>query len=245
MSAQIIPVDPDNARTLARHATEIRRLGKQVVSDVIEIGRLLVESKKLAGHGNWLSWLEKEFGWTDKTAENFMNVARFSAGKIETVSNLNLPMRGLYLLAAPSTPETATQEVISRAEAGEPVTLNTVKEIVGRAKQDDRRGPRVETNKDAGIHNKQTATETRVPPQLTCSPMLERLKWEVYAFSHHFEDAIGEAKNRKHQMSRAEVNAVAHAFNDIAKLAIDATDEMMKELKARGPMLASNRRAAR
>jgi hypothetical protein len=118
MTAQIIHADPDNARTLARHAAEIRRLGKQVVSDVIEIGRLLVESKKLAGHGNWLPWLEKEFGWTDKTAENIMNVARFSADKIETVSNLNLPMRGLYLLATPSTPETAKLEVISRAEAG-------------------------------------------------------------------------------------------------------------------------------
>jgi DUF3102 family protein len=148
MTAQIIPVDPDNERTLARHATEIRRLGKRAVSDVIEIGRLLVESKKLAGHGNWLPWLEKEFGWTDKTAENFMNVARFSADKIETVSNLNLPLSGLYLLAAPSTPEVAKQEAISRAEAGEPIPLNTVKEIVGRARQGDRpedlRGERAE-----------------------------------------------------------------------------------------------------
>jgi hypothetical protein len=178
-------------------------------------------------------WLEREFQWTDDTALNYMRV--HDLVKNRNFRDLsNIPVSGLFLLAAPSTPEGAKQEVISRAEAGEPVTLNTVKEIVGRAKQDDRRGPRVETNKDAGIHNKQTATETRVPPQLTCSPMLERLKWEVYAFSHHFEDAIGEAKNRKHQMSRAEVNAVAHAFNDIAKLAIDATDEMMKELKARG-----------
>jgi hypothetical protein len=133
MTAQIIPVDPDNARTLARHAAEIRRIGKQTVSGVIEMGRRLIECKKLAGHGNWLPWLEKEFGWTDKTAENFMNVARFSADKIETVSNLNLPMRGLYLLAKPSTPETAKQEAISRAEAGEPVTLNTVKAIVRHA----------------------------------------------------------------------------------------------------------------
>jgi hypothetical protein len=72
MTAQIIPVDPDNARTLARHATEIRRLGKQVVSDVIEIGRLLVESKELVGHGDWIPWLSREFQWSDKTAERFI-----------------------------------------------------------------------------------------------------------------------------------------------------------------------------
>jgi hypothetical protein len=78
MTAQIIPVDPDNARTLARHATEIRRLGKQVVSDVIEIGRLLVESKELLGHGDWLPWLSREFQWSDTTAERFMRVHRLS-----------------------------------------------------------------------------------------------------------------------------------------------------------------------
>jgi hypothetical protein len=101
---------------------------------------------------------------------------------------------------------------------------------VGRAKQADR-----EPRRDAGIHNKQTAAETREPPQVTCSLMLEKLNWDFYGVNRHFEDAMEEARNRKHQMSRAEVNAVGHVFNDFAKLAIDATDEMMKELRARGP----------
>jgi hypothetical protein len=138
MTAQIIPVDPDNARTLARHATEIRRLGKRVVSDVIEIGRLLVESKELVGHGDWLPWLSREFQWSDTTAERYMRVHKLSL-KNGNLPNLDIPLSGLYRLAAPSMPEVAKQEAISRAEAGEPMTLNTIKEIVGRAKQDDRR----------------------------------------------------------------------------------------------------------
>jgi hypothetical protein len=141
MTAQIIPVDPDNARTLARHATEIRRLGKQVVSDVIEIGRLLVESKELVGHGNWLSWLEREFQWTDDTALNYMRVHELAKNRnFRDLSNI--PLSGLFLLAAPSTPETAKQEAIGRAEAGEPIPLNTVKEIVGRASRLERRARR-------------------------------------------------------------------------------------------------------
>jgi hypothetical protein len=134
MTTQIISVDPDNARTLARHATEIRRLGKQVVSDVIEIGRLLVESKELVGHGDWLPWLSREFQWSDTTAERFMRVHRLSL-KNGNLPNLDIPLSGLYLLAAPSTPEIAKREAVSRAEAREPITLNTVKEIVGRARQ--------------------------------------------------------------------------------------------------------------
>jgi len=31
-------------------------------------------NKAIAGHGNWYSWLEREFGWTDDTALNFMRV---------------------------------------------------------------------------------------------------------------------------------------------------------------------------
>jgi len=32
------------------------------IRDIIEIGRRLTDAKAIAGHGNWLPWLEKEFG---------------------------------------------------------------------------------------------------------------------------------------------------------------------------------------
>jgi hypothetical protein len=43
---------PSDNRILAKHAAAIRRLGKRVVADVIEIGRLLTECKRICGHGN-------------------------------------------------------------------------------------------------------------------------------------------------------------------------------------------------
>jgi hypothetical protein len=61
-----------HARTLAEHADAIRSLGKQTVAKIIEIGRRLAEAKRLVGHGNWLPWLNREFGWTEQTALNFM-----------------------------------------------------------------------------------------------------------------------------------------------------------------------------
>jgi hypothetical protein len=42
--------------------------------------------------------------------------------KSETVSDLDIPLRGLYLLAAPSTPAPARQEIIERAGQGEKLT---------------------------------------------------------------------------------------------------------------------------
>ena len=63
---------------LAEHAAEIRRLGKRVVADIIEIGRRLTKCKRICGHGNFLPWLDREFGWSEDTAERFIQVAALS-----------------------------------------------------------------------------------------------------------------------------------------------------------------------
>jgi len=118
---------------LAEHAAEIRRLATRVVKDVIEIGRLLTKAKPIAGHGNWLSWLEREFGWSDRTAENYMRVYTLST-KFETVSNLCIDLRALYLLTAKSTPPEVRGEIIARAEAGEQITVAAVKTAIARTK---------------------------------------------------------------------------------------------------------------
>ena len=62
---------------------------------------------------NWLPWREREFRWEEQTALNFMRVHEF--GKSKNFLDLNLPVSGLYLLAAPSTPDEARQQVIERA----------------------------------------------------------------------------------------------------------------------------------
>jgi len=125
------PASPDPV--LAEHAAAIRRLGKLVVEDVIEIGRRLAEAKEIAGHGNFLPWLEHEFGWSVSTAENYINLFKLSA-KFPIVGNLNLDLRSLYMLAAPSTPAEARAEIIARAEAGEQVTVAEVKTAIAKRK---------------------------------------------------------------------------------------------------------------
>jgi Protein of unknown function (DUF3102) len=81
-------------KSLADHAAAIRTLGKRVVGDIVEIGRRLAECKRIAGHGNWLSWLEREFGWNTKTAERFMRVHELS-DKFDNLSNLDIGVSSL------------------------------------------------------------------------------------------------------------------------------------------------------
>src|SRR5262245_30919872 len=124
---------PAQDQALAEHAAAIRALGKQTAQNVIEIGRRLTDAKQIIGHGGWLPWLDREFKWSDRTALNFIRVYEMAA-KSETVSDLKLPMRALYLLAAPSTPEPARAEVIERTEAGEELPATEVKRVVEKHK---------------------------------------------------------------------------------------------------------------
>jgi hypothetical protein len=105
-----------------------RRCRKRAVADIIEIGRRLTEAKAIAGHGGWLPWLEREFGWTYRTAVNFMRVAELS--KSETVSDLSVDMAGLYRLAAPSTPAEVVEAVAEGSARGETFTHQQVETMI-------------------------------------------------------------------------------------------------------------------
>jgi Protein of unknown function (DUF3102) len=97
--------------SVAEHAEEIRRLGRRTIENVIEIGRRLTLCKKEIGHGGWGNWLKQEFDWSESTALRFMQVAEAFGSNPSRVTDLKLPLRAIYLLAAPSTPAKAVEEI--------------------------------------------------------------------------------------------------------------------------------------
>src|SRR5260370_7268210 len=73
---------------------------------VQSVGRRLTACKVQCGHGKWLPWLQREFGSTsESTALRYMQAHEAFGLNPSRVTDLELPMRSLYLLAAPSTPE--------------------------------------------------------------------------------------------------------------------------------------------
>jgi hypothetical protein len=102
---------------LAEIAAEIRSCYRRTSHEVVTIGQRFIEAKLLLPHGQFIPWIGAEFGITERTAENFMNVARRFFGKTEIVSAL--PPTVLYSLAAPSTPDGAIDEVLNRIQQGE------------------------------------------------------------------------------------------------------------------------------
>ena len=107
---------------------EIRSRLRRTVEDIVIIGRTLIGVKERLGHGRFGEWLDAEFGWTDRAAQRFMQVA--SRFKSDIMSDLSITPTALYLLAAPSTPDEAFEQAIALAESGEKVTHKVAQEIV-------------------------------------------------------------------------------------------------------------------
>lgn len=126
----------DQARS---SADRIREKVKRTIEDIVDVGNDLVSVKEALPHGQFGPWLKAEFGWTERTARNFMAVAeRF--GKTETISDLTIQPTAAYLLAAPSTPDEARELAIERAEKGEQITTAIAKEILAETRR--KRRPR-------------------------------------------------------------------------------------------------------
>ena len=131
-------LDAATVAALNRHAEAIKLLVRSACRGIIKIGHRLTKAQELAGHGNWLRWLDREFSWSEQTARNYMRVYEM-ASIHNAVVDLDLPLRSLYLLAAPSTPEEARKEVIDRAASGEKISFEQVKVAVDGATRNGKR----------------------------------------------------------------------------------------------------------
>ncbi len=122
-------IAPAVRRQVEQAAVAIKRHEQQVRAGILVVGQRLAEVKALLPHGQFSDWCAQEFDLSQRTAQNMMNVAARFGGKNETVSFLS--DTALYLLAAPSTPETARAQVLAEAQtAGSSPTKARVQEVI-------------------------------------------------------------------------------------------------------------------
>ena len=63
-------------RTIEEITGEILRLKEDAGNAIIGIGKRLVEAKGMLSHGGWLPWLTEKVEFSERTAQNFMRLAR-------------------------------------------------------------------------------------------------------------------------------------------------------------------------
>jgi hypothetical protein len=129
------PLEAKTAEKVKEAADRIRETVKRTLEGIIEVGNQLLGVKEALPHGQFTRWLRAEFGWTERTARNFMAVAEQFGPKTEMISVLKIEPTAAYLLAAPSAPDEARQAAVERAEAGERITAKVAKEILAKERK--------------------------------------------------------------------------------------------------------------
>jgi uncharacterized protein (DUF2267 family) len=119
-------------RTIVQQRTgEIRERLQRSAQDIWEIGQRLVDVRSALKHGQFETWLKAEFGWSRRTAYNFINVYETFRERAN-LAQIDIATSALYLLAAPSTPQEVREQYLQQAKAGKKVTHKDLRETIER-----------------------------------------------------------------------------------------------------------------
>lgn len=86
-------------RTIEVITSEIQSAKRTGGEAILTIGRCLIEAKSMLSHGEWLSWLDGQVEYSERTAQNFMRLAREYSNP-QTLADLGAS-KALALLALP------------------------------------------------------------------------------------------------------------------------------------------------
>lgn len=117
---------------LGSYADQIRQEVKSQLSSVIHVGKLLSEVKGAIDHGEYTPWLEREFGWSVRTAHNYVAVYELSVRVSDSIdlSEAPLGLKAAYKLAAKKTPKPVVDQALAKAAGGQLVTIELVDELI-------------------------------------------------------------------------------------------------------------------
>lgn len=90
---------PAEGRSIETITSEILDLKQKAGESILSIGQRLLEAKGLLSHGEWLPWLTEQVEFSERTAQNFMRLAREYSNP-QTLADLGAS-KALTLLALP------------------------------------------------------------------------------------------------------------------------------------------------
>ena len=98
---EMAPIETDQleSRTIETITDEILDAQRRGGEAILTIGRCLIEAKEMLTHGEWLPWLNEKVAYSERTAQNFMAVARRYSNP-QTLADLGMA-KALALLALP------------------------------------------------------------------------------------------------------------------------------------------------
>jgi hypothetical protein len=100
--------DDDLVREINAEHGQVETYKHNTIQHAIRCGELLLEMKQRVGHGNWLAWVEEHFEASERTARNYMEIAKSAA--VADLHNETTMRSALRALASRSQPKEQKDE---------------------------------------------------------------------------------------------------------------------------------------
>ena len=94
-----LDVSQNGERSIETITTEILQMKQDAGNAILGIGQRLIEAKAMLPHGEWLPWLTEQVEFSERTARNFMRLAREWTNR-QALADLGAA-KALTLLALP------------------------------------------------------------------------------------------------------------------------------------------------
>jgi hypothetical protein len=120
--------------SVERIAIEIKEHLRHTAQTIWRIGEKLVQVRSELENRQFTTWLKAEFGWSQRTAYNFINVYQ-AFPELANFAKIDISISVLYLLAAPSTPEEIRHHFLECAITGEKINYKEIQKAIKEAKR--------------------------------------------------------------------------------------------------------------
>lgn len=182
--AQFVRQRTEEIVKLDRETTDLLRNSfEQVSQNYVKLGQWIIEIKEELEHGQFKIWIETFFAGRERTAQNYMTVARNPKG--ETISALGIDRTINFFLSRPSTPEQAVLEVIDLVEKGEKVTVERTKKIIHKHKSFSKN---IKGEKNSSKPKPSASEAEIIDAELEEPPQWKAQRTQTVPTSHHRQE---------------------------------------------------------
>lgn len=150
------------AGEVERLTAEIQVYKQQAGACIVEIGRRLIRAKELLPHGAWAGWLEEKVEFSERSAQNFMRVAKEYSSNPQPVADLGLA-KALLLLQVPEEEREAFIEQPHETADGEKTVAEMSKrELEKVIRERDEARSQIESAREDAVKWKNAADATEI-----------------------------------------------------------------------------------
>ena len=109
------------------HAINIREALAIATRNQLLAGRWLMDVKNKLNHGDWMPWIDREFGFGIRTADRYIVAYAYAdVYAPDLLESLDVPLTVLYLLAGDGIPESIKRDVGDGLSSGQRFTVAAI-----------------------------------------------------------------------------------------------------------------------